>query len=138
MPYSIDWYIEDEIIFANCWGKFTTEEFREVIVKTKEMVANSPRHLVHAITDVGDITEALPIVSAISVVKEIGAHPRSGWAITIREKSVIVKMSSAIGRSLLNVRARTFDTMEEAVTHLKNMDESLSWDKANSLILPKQ
>ncbi len=137
MPYSIDWYIESEIIYIHYSGATTVDELRESLIATKNMIDSSDRHLVHMIADVGDVTEATSIKDSLQVVREVGAHDRTGWQITLREKSIVVKMGAAFGTTLFKIRARTFDTMDETVAFLKTQDETLSWNKINtSLRIP--
>ncbi|MEZ4671878.1 MAG: hypothetical protein R3E39_28575 [Anaerolineae bacterium] len=131
MPYSINWYIENEVAFTRYWGVVTEEELRDSLLKLKELIDASPRHLVHNISDSGDISEAVPMKQALPIVRDIGGHERAGWSFTIREKSTIVKMASALGASLFKLRYRSFTTFDEAKAYLKEMDQTISWDRAN-------
>lgn len=130
MPYSITWYIPDEIVYVRYYGVTTTDDLRESLQNTYQMIESSPRHLVHIISDVGDITKAVPLAESVKIVREIGGHPRTGWTISIRDNSALLKMGSALGSSLFRLRFRAFDTFDEALAHLKWYDDALSWDKA--------
>lgn len=135
MPYSINWYIENEIIYSNYSGIVTPDELRACLTAVKEMVESSPRPLVHIISDLGDIEQGVPLKESIHIVRDVGGHSRSGWMLSIREKSVLMKMGSAMGSSLFKLRYRAFSTLEEAEVHLKSMDQALSWDKVNKSLV---
>ena len=133
MAYSVDWYIKDEILYARFSGKVTAQDMREGLLKEKVMMDSSPRIQIHVITDVGDVVEPLAFKDAIGVVREVGDHPRVGWNLTIREKSLIVKMGAGLGASIFKLRFRSFDTLDQAIAHLKFVDEGLSWAKVERL-----
>lgn len=136
MPYSIDWYIENEIIYMHYSGKTTADELRECLLTIKAMIESSPRHLVHIITDVGDVTEPIKPQESVEVVREVGNHDRAGWNIVLRENSIIMKMLIAFGTSLLKMRTRAFDTVPEMEEFLSQQDTEIHWDKANKSLHP--
>ena len=135
MPYSVNWYIPDEILYIHYWGVMTNEELRESLLKMHSLMESSPRNLVHAINDVGDITQSVALKDSMKIVREVREHPRVGWSISIREKSVLVKMGSALGSSLLKMRYRAFDTLDEALAHLELKDAELHWNKADPSVV---
>ena len=134
MPYSLNWYIKNEILYARYWGVTTADELRECLLKIREMIDSSPRHLVHIISDVGDIEQSVRLSDSLRVVREVGAHPRSGWSISIREKSPLVKIGAAFGTGVFKLRFRAFTTLDQALEHLKLYDEDLSWDQVDNSI----
>ena len=87
------------------------------------------------ISDVGDITEGVPLKASIPIVREVGSHPRAGWSITVREKSILLKMGASMGASIFRLRYRSFATLDQAIAHLKFVDDMLSWDKINQSVL---
>ena len=108
MPYTVQWFIPDEVLYAHYSGVTTPDELRESMAEMQAMIESSPRNLVHTISDVGDIDESVPLVEAMKIIRETGSHPRSGWAISIRERSPLVKMGSALGASIFRLRFRAF------------------------------
>jgi hypothetical protein len=135
MPVSVNWLIDNEIVFAYYHGKLTIDEFTTSLITMKQMVETSPRHLVHLISDVGDVTDSLPIGESLKVVRQLGPHPRTGWTLTLRETSTIIKLSSSLARSLLKVRTRTFDTLDEAIDHLTKFDPQINWEKMDKSVV---
>ncbi len=135
MPVSVNWLIENEIALAHYHGKLTIDEFTTSLITMKQMVESSPRHLVHLISDVGDATESLPISESLKVVRQLGPHPRTGWTLTLRETSTLIKLSSSLARSLLKTRTRTFNTLDEAIEHLKKFDPNINWEQMDKSVL---
>jgi hypothetical protein len=138
MACAIDWIIENEIILMRYHDIITVDELVKSLTTVKGMIDASPRSLVHMITDVGDITQGVPLTESVRIVRSVGSHPRSGWSITLREKSVVLRMGIALGRSMFKLRARTFDTLDEALDHLKRFDEQLHWDNLNHALVAAQ
>lgn len=125
MPYSVNWLIENEIVYVRYSGVMSIEDLRNCLLESMTYMENSPRELVHSINDVGDVDEAV----SMKVIREVGTHPRAGWSFTIREKSKMVKMASGLGASVFKMRYRSYDMLDEALQHLKSFDSAISWDK---------
>lgn len=108
---------------------------RECLLKMYAMIESSSRPLVHMVSEVGDVTKSVPLKEMLQVIRELGSPAQAGWGITLHEKSILVKMGSAIGASVFNSRFRSFNTLEEAFAHLRLVDETLSWDKIDQSVL---
>ena len=129
MPHTIGWYIPDEIYYVHFSGTTTVEELEEFLEEATGYIENSPREIVHSILDVGDVVESAPVLDTLKVFRGFHPHRRAGWTLTIREKSTLIKMGSALGASLINTRFRAFATLDEALRFLKSVDQTLSWDR---------
>jgi len=135
MAYSINWYIENEVLYVHYSGVLDAEQLKESLQEGNRLIASSPRSWVHSISDVGDVTQPVPIKDSLRVMREVGVNPHAGWSMTIRERSLVVKLGASFGSSVFKMRFRAFETMDEAVAHLKTVDELLSWDKVHSEIV---
>jgi hypothetical protein len=135
MPFKINWLIENEVILKQYHGVITVDELQKSLFAANEMIAASPRPIVHVLSDVGDVTQGLPVAESVKTIRSVTIHPRAGWSITLREKSMLIRMSIALARSLLKARARTFETMDEALAHLRHVDRQLTWDNLNEALL---
>jgi hypothetical protein len=128
MPYSIAWLIPNEIIYIRFGETTSSEELYQCLMTVHTMMDSSPRPMIHVINDVGDVKVAMPYQESMKAVREAGPNARAGWTINIREKSLLVKMGTAFGSSLFKMRYRAFDSLDEAVSHLKQADETLHWE----------
>jgi hypothetical protein len=135
MPYSLDWYIENEIIYASFSGVLTATDGRESLLGMIEMTESSPRPLVHIIADTGAVIQAASPKESMTVLREIKPHPRTGWTIMLHEKSILIKMGVMFGASLFKSRYRTFDSLVDARNFLTSMDPTLSWDRVNQTLV---
>ena len=135
MPYTIDWYIENEVIYIHYSGEPTPDELRNSLLTTVEMIDGSSHTLVHIIADVGNVTKPISPKDALDVVREVGSHARTGWNIILRERSLLVKLGVAFGTSIFKNRNRTFDTIEEVNAFLAEKDSTLNWDKVKTSII---
>lgn len=135
MPYSVSWYIKDEIVYTRYSGVVTPDEMRKCMIEATELIESSPRNLVHAISDVGDVMEAVSLKDSITIVREVGMHPRAGWSFVIREKSPLIKMGAAMGASIFRMRYKALDTMEQVREHLKFFDQDIHWENADESVI---
>ena len=135
MPYTINWYIENEIIYCRYSGECTSDELRNAILAMNDMIDSSPRLLVHHINDVRDVIVPISLRDTLKTVREVGTHDRLGWSITVGEDSAFIKMVIGISSSLLKARARTVDTIDEAQAFIKSMDSTLSWDQVKESVI---
>ncbi len=135
MPFSIDWYIKNQVIYGHFSGELDANQLMESLIQIRNLTDESSRPLVHIIHDVGDVTKAVSPTETLKVVREFGTHERTGWTLIVREKSFIVKMSVAFGTSVFKNRTRTFDTIADAEEFLKEIDSTINWENANTSVL---
>ncbi|MCA9895877.1 MAG: hypothetical protein KC615_22990 [Anaerolineae bacterium] len=131
MPYSVNWLIPDQVIFAHFSGETTEDDLRGSLISVKDIIESSDNQYVHLITDTGDVTKAVPSHKALQILREIGTHDRLGWNLIIRERSPLVKLGVALTTVLNKSNTRSLDSLEAAETFLKKMDESLDWENTN-------
>ncbi|MEZ4670891.1 MAG: hypothetical protein R3E39_23555 [Anaerolineae bacterium] len=138
MSQTTGWYIENEIIYVHYAGVVTTDDMRASLQSSNDLIASSPRHVVHAITDVGDVTKPLNPKDSLEIIREITPHERAGWTVVLREKSVLIKVGLMFSTSVLKTRTKACATMTEANAFFAEIDPDLSWDKVNSAIIAGQ
>ncbi|MCA9886405.1 MAG: hypothetical protein KC708_25705 [Anaerolineae bacterium] len=135
MPYSLDWFIPGQVIFAHFSGETTEDDLRGSLISVRDIIENSDNRYIHLITDTGDVTKSLPSHKALQIVREIGTHDRLGWNIVIREKSALVKMGVALTSVINKSNTRSLDSLETAEAFLRKMDDSLDWENTNRDII---
>jgi hypothetical protein len=127
MNYSVDWLIENEIIFVQYSGPMNAVNLRISLQQVRELIEKSPRQRIHVITDVGDISRALPMSDAAKIVREFAVHPRVGWRIILRERSIFVKVGILLATAVFETQTKMFATLEEAQEFLTEQDPNISW-----------
>lgn len=135
MPYSVDWYIPNQVIYACYTGEVTENEMRESLRTIIAMIDHSSSPYVHVIADTGDVTKPLSPQKTLKITREEGSHTRTGWNLILREKSTLVKMGVAFGSTMIKSKVRSFDTLEEAEHFLKDVDKTLNWSDVNRAVV---
>ncbi len=136
MPYQVDWLIENEVLLNIFWGEMTVEDLRGTFIDTEAYISQSSYEGIHAISDIRMVTHPLKMQETMRVVREFKDSTKTGgWTITVGKLNIISKMGIAVSRSLMKNKSTSFDTMDEALNHLKQEDSNLSWDKANMDLL---
>lgn len=135
MPYFIDWFIPDQVIYACYSGEVTEDEMRMSLRTLIDMIDRSSSPYVHVIADTGDVTKPLPPPKALKISREEGSHERTGWNLILRERSTLVKMGVAFGSTLVKSKIRSFATLQEAENFLSEVDKTLNWNKVNRAVL---
>ncbi|GAB5493070.1 MAG: hypothetical protein Phog2KO_32850 [Phototrophicaceae bacterium] len=131
MPYEVNWIIKDEIIYIKFWGNGSSEELREALTTVTKMRKDSPRNLVHIITDIKKVARAVPFQDSVKIMREFQSPSDDGWEIVVGNLNKIMELSLKISRSLLSTKSINFKSIDDAFSHLKKEDSSLSWDKLN-------
>ena len=135
MPYTIGWYIEGEVIYVQYSGVASVEEMRNVMMETNVYLAQGNRPLVHILVDATHVTKASTLVEIAQAMKGFKPDPHMGWVITVGEQDKLVKFVNSIARQIWRARQRSFDTMDEAIDFLREVDDELDWSKAEASIL---
>ncbi len=138
MPYKVEWLIKDEILLYTFWGTMTVEDLKGAFSEMVTLMGASPNENIHTISDISKVVEGVKMQQTMRIVREYRYHMETeGWSITVGKLDVITKMGIQVSRSLMKRKATSFDTMDEALAHLKENDTNLSWDKLNSPLSDK-
>jgi hypothetical protein len=135
MAYAIGWYIEGEVVYVQYSGVASVEEMHQEMIEANEFLAQGTRPLVHMLVDTTKVTKASTLVEVAQAMKGFRLDPHAGWIITVGEPDKLVKFITSIARQIWRVRQRSFDTMDEAIDFLREVDGELDWNKAEASIL---
>lgn len=136
MAYKVEWLIKDEVILSIPLGATTIEDLRGMLGDVAELLSQSSNDSIHTISDIRSVTHPLKMQDSMKVVRELrDSVTTNGWSITVGKLNIMTKMGIAVSRSLLKNKATSFDTMDEALAHLRQEDSDLSWDKLNTELL---
>ncbi len=138
MAYEVQWYIEKQIQYVRFWNELTIEDFRAELEVSRKMMDTSDRPLVHVIIDVNDVTKSIGLKEMAMVMAGREPHPRGGWTILVGQKDAMMKFASSVGRQLLKLRQRNFDTVQEALDFLRDIDANLDWSQANDSLFVRE
>jgi hypothetical protein len=95
----------------------------------------SPRSLVHVVADSSNVTKNLNIKDVMKTLGNVKPHPKAGWNITVGETDKLIKFTTDVARQILRLRTCSFDTLEQAIAFLKDIDPSIDWQQADQMVL---
>lgn len=135
MPVKTQWYVPDAVIYVQFWGETTVEDMQQYIHDAYQLSDLSSRSLVHVIADSSRVTKGINIKEVMKTISNVKPHPKAGWNITVGEKDKIIRFTTDVARQLLRLRTRSFNTIDEAVAFLKDIDHSIDWTTTDQKVL---
>lgn len=135
MKHNIQWLIENEVIILFFEGELQPDDLRSALTELTNFIDQSSGGKLHVITDMRQVTRPLTMQDSMKVAREFPVHERIAWQITVGKIDIVTKMSIAVVRSVLQTKVISFNTMDEAVAHLKEKVEALSWNSAEMNLL---
>jgi hypothetical protein len=135
MTVKTQWYVPDAVILVQFSGETTVDDMRQYIQDAYTLSDQSSRSLVHVIADSSNVTKGVNIKDVMKTLANVKPHPKAGWNITIGEKDKLIKFTTDVARQILRLRTRSFDTIEEALAFLEDIDSSIDWEKADQMLL---
>lgn len=123
MPTQSSWYLQDRIVLVRAIGKLTTDE---MLADDRTLVNNflnkTKAEKVHIIFDNSKATGSPPIWAFRKL--KFHKHPKAGWTVTFGGNKFINFMAS-IAAQISNRSLRMFNSLDECLAHLKQIDKSL-------------
>jgi hypothetical protein len=124
MPYQMSWAVEKRVILTTFSGKLTQTEF-EQFIESMSMYVNQGQTPVHHISNSLGLEKVdIPLHKLRLLVKAYGMTTHMGWQVDINNNS-LNKMLVSLSTQFVGIRARTFSTLNEAVTFIKQLDLTL-------------
>lgn len=127
MPFNIHWYVPEQIIICRYWGIISEADFHLSLDQMDQLVDQSPRDFVHAISDMREVTEHINAGSAMKYMRDRGVHPRSGWAITVGNQNPLLRFMYNVIKNFTKLQLGGYNTMEEAIAFLRERDDTIDW-----------
>jgi hypothetical protein len=134
MPYSIQWYIEGQVLFIRFQGVMTVPEMQTYVETLLPFYETTTEKQVHAIIDARYITKSLSLIDLIKVLHK-PPHPRMGWNIQVDENHTWMRPVTNVVTQILNIRNRSCNTFDEGFTFLAAQDKSIRWERADLAVL---
>ncbi len=135
MPVKTQWYVPEAVIYTQFSGETSIEDMHQYIRDAYRLSDLSNRSLVHVIADSSRVTKGVNIKEVMKTVSSVKPHPKAGWNITIGEKDKLIRFTTDVARQLLHLRTRSFNTIDEALAFLKDIDHSINWTAIDQMVL---
>ncbi|MCA9908539.1 MAG: hypothetical protein KC519_07815 [Anaerolineae bacterium] len=130
MPYQNEWLVPNAVILTRFLGETTKEEMIASGNRTVAMIDSCDTQWVHIIVDSSAATSSPSLPATISTARATPVHARAGWVCTVGGQNGIVKLAMGVARELMNLRAQSFNSIDEAIVYLKRVDETIDWSQA--------
>lgn len=135
--FSIEWYVEDQVLFVKHWGPTRADEVRLQMEMMNHQLDLSSAQSIHVIIDLSSVTRALSVKEFPKAFGSYKTHPKYRWTMMVGQKDPLVRFASTVATNLFRAPLRTFDTNEQAVEFLRSIDPEIDWTKANPLVLER-
>jgi len=122
MPYIMSWLVEKRVIYTRNYGFLTKEEISIQDQEQQSFIQQS-ENLVHIITDGTEMTRADVSLRDLQKMQFVDVA-NLGWAIYI-SPSKMNRFFASVIMQLSKKRGRQFATLEEGLTFLQDMDDTL-------------
>ncbi len=134
MAYKTGWYIEGQVSYAQCISPCDAEEFRAGLEEIDVLLGQGQRPLIHTIVDLTRLEESIGLVQMAKAIRGRKPDPRVGWVIMVGEQNKVVRFSASVVRQILQMRQRSFDTLDEALDFLRDIDSGIDWSRADNSV----
>ena len=122
MPYQMSWLVEKRVIYAQLYGYVTQEDLAAYYQMMIDLAEESEL-LLHTFTDSSGMTGMKMSFRELQNMTFNGIH-NLGWAILI-SPSKLNRFFASVVTQLSHKRGRQFETLEEGLHFLQEMDDSL-------------
>ena len=129
MPLQLRWYLENRVILLTSQGDSSDQDLLDIDQKVINYLNQSDAPLVHFIMDQRNVPPAPPSKAAaqIKVATQLKwpKHPKYGWAIMIGPTNSLQRFIIAVATNFFKIRQRGFNTMDEGLDFLNDIDGTL-------------
>jgi hypothetical protein len=124
MPIQVEWLIHKRVIISRFAGVIRLEDMEAVLAQQAKLVEEGTP-LVHNISDSLQIKSIeIRLKTFQLLMKGLPVSEKFGWHIDVTNNPV-TRMTSTLVSQFLPVRVRTYSTINEALSFLKEIDPSL-------------
>jgi hypothetical protein len=124
VPYTHWWEVDKHVLYVSYSGEITADE---LLTAMKELEANGGP-FVNIISDVTNVSRQPALPEIMTVMRQFERSEHMGWSINVGDSHGILRFTTNIAGQYLGQRMRSFDTVEEAMAFLREVDPSIEWD----------
>lgn len=123
MPIQYSWLVEGRIILLEAIDQITLQDIQAEDEIMRGFFSQSNAPLIHVLAD-ETRPEKMPDLKSFAASNWV-KDPRVGWFILYGLKHKFLRFVLTVGAQLFRLRTRIFDTREEAIDFLQNIDDTL-------------
>ncbi|MEZ4669903.1 MAG: hypothetical protein R3E39_18515 [Anaerolineae bacterium] len=134
MAYNIEWYIENQVIYARMVGNVSIEEYRTLLQTSALMIDNVEVGEVHIINDVTHLNEMPNFLQLVRAIPK-SPQPQMGWMIIVGETSPLKRFWGELFSRISPIKYKRLDKMEQALEFLQREDPNIAWQNVKQQLL---
>lgn len=126
MPSRVSWLYRDRILHQQFYGEMTTADITYLTETSQPMMAAGTAPI-HTLVDARFVLKYPSNLNALRQAVSSPASDKLGWVIMINNGNPVLRFMSAVlaQTTVINVRMRIFDSVDQALRFLASMDTSL-------------
>ncbi len=123
MPFQLSWYAKNQVILIIDEGQTTDQDMLNIDPQVIDYLNQCKTPLVHVIIDKrkSNYTPPVKVLTALQWPK----HPQYGWTILVGLSNPFERFVNVVATTFFKARQRMFDTMDEALAFLNEVDSTL-------------
>ncbi|MEZ4669902.1 MAG: hypothetical protein R3E39_18510 [Anaerolineae bacterium] len=134
MAYNVDWYVEDQVIYAKLVGNVTVQEFRTMMQSGTLMIDSVEIGESHFIFDFTRLEQLQNFGHMVQAMPKT-APKQMGWLIVVGENSPLKRFWGEAFARVAPAKFKRYDTIEQALAFLQKQDPNIVWQYANPMLL---
>ena len=134
MPYELNWYVEERVIYGRIWGNInidTVYSASDDVIK----YLDTGKPLVHLFLDDSQVTNFPTNFYAVRGAAQFLTHENLGWSVMVGETNFIRQFVLPMVTSVAKVRYRRYKTFDESLAFLQEQDQTVNWAEANKNVV---
>jgi hypothetical protein len=125
MPYSVSWVQPERIVLVQIEELLTTADIRTFSPEAFRLSA-SGKAPVHFIVDIQRLRKIESVADGLKAIQRTKPHPNTGWMVVVGTLSAPLMLFTDLVSKFTRVHYIRVDTMPQALTFLRENDESLA------------
>ncbi len=126
MSYVLDWIANGHVMGVKLFGRQSADDIRQSVDEQVALLNASSRPRVHILVDLYDATgpRTFDIAEVRDALRRIIQHHRMGWLL-ITGTHEVTRVAVAMVLSQFQIRMRVFETTEDALDFLYDIDSAV-------------
>jgi hypothetical protein len=127
VPISLQWYVDQQVIYETVEGDITLEETGMVTGDLTEMLSTSKQPQIHILIDVQKMGESPDNARLLSTtISPLFLQRNLGWVLIFSDDDTNADFMNAAVTRVFQLRLEVFKNRNDALRFLKNNDPDLS------------
>jgi hypothetical protein len=137
MPYEINWYIPEKIIFVHLWGVHTLEETVQLSTDILERITTGNDE-VHVVIDGRELEEVPNDLNAVLNSLNGMRHPKVGCVVNVGDHNIFIQFMMRAVTRIMSINYRLVKKLPQAFEFVKQNDTSIDWSQANQDVVNRE